>query len=343
MKKYLTIWSAYVGFIFVVLLSTTLLTAMLFIAAEHFKLREYSRMGGGHVLIFILLISVVFGTFASAVASKRMVRFLYQIRHATRRVAAGDFSVRLDEGHKITEVNTLIKDFNKMVTDLGNIETLKDDFVTNVSHEIKTPVSAIEGCVELLKDESLTQAERTEYVSLMEISVKRLTTLTANILRLSKLNNQEILSDQVTYSLDEQIRQGILLLAHKIETKNLNLNIYLTPVQITANKELLMLVWTNLIDNAIKFSHFGGDISINLSAANGVAYVKITDYGSGMCHNTQKHIFQKFYQGNASRSHEGNGLGLALVKRIVDVTGGRIDVESKPDVGSVFTVELTLQ
>ncbi|MCL1788440.1 MAG: HAMP domain-containing histidine kinase [Defluviitaleaceae bacterium] len=340
MKKHLSIWASFVAFVFVILFATIMLVIGLYLVVIHIGLEDTPRWSSFHTILFILLISVVFGTIASAVASRKFMRFVYDLKNATQRVATGDFTVRIAEDYKISEINSLLRDFNKMAKDLGSIQTLKDDFVTSVSHEIKTPIAAIEGCVELLKEQTLTTEERNEYVNLIEISVKRLSVLTANILRLSKLDNQEILPDQVEFSLDEQVRQAILLLEHQWSAKDINLNIYLTPVRIVANKELLMQVWINLLDNAIKFSHPAGDINVELSAVDGRVYVKVTDFGIGMQAGTIKHIFQKFYQGNESRSNQGNGLGLALVKRIVELSGGTIAVESRVGKGSVFTVEL---
>ena len=340
MKKHLSIWASFVAFIFIILFTTIALVICLYLFVVHMGLEETPRWTSFHTIMFILLVSVVLGTIASAIASRKFMRFVYDLKNATRRVAAGDFSVRIAEDYNISEVNSLLRDFNKMAKDLGSIETLKDDFVTSVSHEIKTPLAAIEGCVELLKDASLTPEERSEYVNLIESAVKRLSVLTANILRLSKLDNQEILSDRVEFSLDEQIRQAILLLERRWSAKDINLNIYLTPVRMVANKELLMQVWINLLDNAIKFSHPGGDINVELSAVDGGVYVKVTDFGIGMQPGNMKHIFQKFYQGSESRSSEGNGLGLALVKRIVELSGGVITVESRVGKGSVFVVEL---
>jgi len=340
MRKHLTIWAAFVVFVFIVLLTTMFLGIALYLILTHMALHEGARWTTGHTFTFILTISILFGTLAAAFAGKRMVKFIYALRDATKKIASGNFDIKLEEDSYISEVNSLLRDFNKMAKDLGSIQTLKDDFVTSVSHEIKTPLAAIDGCVELLKEQTLTEDERREYINLIDIGVKRLSVLTANILRLSKLDNQEILPDQIKFSLDEQLRQAILLLEHQWSTKDINLNIYFTPVHVLANKELLMQVWINLIDNAIKFSHPGDDINLELSQVGNSVYVKVTDFGMGMTAETVKHAFQKFYQGNESRSHEGNGLGLALVKRIVQLSGGTVTATSRHGKGSIFTVEL---
>jgi len=340
MRKHLTIWAAFVVFVFIVLLTTMVLGIALYLVVTHLDLPEAARWTPSHTFTFILTISILFGTIAAAFAGKRMVKFIYALRDATKKISAGNFDIKLAEDSYISEVNSLLRDFNKMAKDLGSIQTLKDDFVTSVSHEIKTPIAAIDGCVELLKEQTLTEDERREYINIIDIGVKRLSVLTANILRLSKLDNQEILPDQVEFSLDEQLRQAILLLEHQWSAKDINLNIYFNPVRVLGNKELLMQVWTNLIDNAIKFSKNGGDINLEITQVHDRIYVKVIDFGIGMSSETVKHAFQKFYQGNESRTQKGNGLGLALVKRIVELSGGNVSVESRPGKGSVFTVEL---
>ena len=333
-------WAAFVVFIFFILLTTLAISIFLYVMASKVGLDHLPGFTPLHSLGLILFISLIIGTVLSAVASKKLMKFIYGIRDATSQVALGNFSIQLEEYSKIPEVNILLRDFNKMVKDLGSIETLKDDFITSVSHEIKTPIAAIEGCVELLKEQTLTEEELKEYINLMDISVKRLSGLIANILRLSKLENQEILSDQTEFSLDEQIRQAILLLENKWNAKNINLNICLNPALISTNEEILMQVWINLIDNAIKFSETGGNIHIESSLVDGKIYVKVIDDGAGMSEDTVKHMFQKFYQGDKSRSGQGNGLGLALVKRILELIGGEITVDSELGKGCAFTVAL---
>ena len=340
MKKSLTMWAAFVIFIFCILMATGLLAVFFYAAAVRLGFFETHGRAAFHPFWFILLISVILGTILSAVGSKKFIKVIYDLRDAIKKVASGDFSVQLEEKSKIPELNILLRDFNKMVKDLGSIETLKDDFITNVSHEIKTPIASIEGCAELLKEQTLTEDERQEYIGLIDMSAKRLSVLTSNILRLSKLENQEILADQTEFSLDEQIRQAILLLEHQWSAKNINLNIYLNPVSVSANKELLMQVWLNLIENAIKFSNENGGIDIELFQTDSRVYFKLRDFGVGMSEETIKYMFQKFYQGNKSRSNQGNGLGLALVKRIVELSGGNVSVESKLKKGCVFTVEM---
>ena len=339
MKRRFTIWVAFVIFTFVVLIITGSLSIAVYVLATRLGLSDIRGRTPLPTLWVALVISIIIGTIMSAFASKKAIKIFYDLRDATKRVAAGDFSVRVKDS-KMHDMSLFIHDFNKMVKDLGSIETLKDDFIASVSHEIKTPIAAIEGCVELLKEQTLTDEEIKEYVNLMDISVKRLSVLTANILRLSKLENQEILSDQTEFSLDEQIRQAILLLEHKWNAKNINLNICLNPARISTNKEILMQVWINLIDNAIKFSEFGGSIIIESSQADGKIYVKVIDHGAGMDEDTAKRMFQKFYQGDESRSNQGNGLGLALVKRIVELVGGEINVDSELGKGCAFTVAL---
>jgi signal transduction histidine kinase len=341
LRKRLTLWVTFVLIVFFILFTTIVIAIILNILIVKLGLAETRERTAHKTFELILLTSGIFGTILSAIAGKRFLKPIYELRDATKKIATGDFKVRVNDC-KILELNALIHDFNNMVKDLGSIETLKNDFITNVSHEIKTPIASIEGCVELLKEQTLTEEEVQEYINLIDISVKRLSVMTSNILRLSKLENQEILPDQKEFSLDEQIRQAVLLLERQWSAKNINLNIHLQSVRFFANKDLLMQVWVNLIDNAIKFSEDGGTVAIELFHTDDRAYVKVIDYGIGMAEETAKYIFQKFYQGNAARSDQGNGLGLALAKRIVELNNGDISVESRPGKGSTFTVDLPL-
>lgn len=339
MRKRLTLWGAFVLFVFLILFATAVIAIILNILVTKLGVFKELRDIPQRLYEPVLLISVILGAILSAIASKKLIKPIYELRDATKKVASGDFTVQVSAS-KLRGLDTLIQDFNKMVKDLGSIETLKDDFITSVSHEIKTPIASIEGCVELLQEQTLTEEERKEYINLIDISVRRLSVMTTNILRLSKLENQEILPDQKEFSLDEQIRQAILILERQWSGKNINLNISLQPVRLFASKDLLMQVWMNLIENAIKFSEDGGTVTIELFHTEDRAYIKVIDYGIGMEEKTVKYIFQKFYQGNQARSDQGNGLGLALVKRIVELTGGNINVESRPGRGSAFIVDL---
>ncbi len=269
-------------------------------------------------------------------------RNLQKICNAAQRVAKGDFSVRLDvfEEKKVkTELDILKADFNKMVEQLSSVEGLQNDFLADVSHEIKTPLSVIQGYVNLLETSGLSKEKQDEYIKLISDNVHKLNDLVGNILMLSKLKNTKIFTRE-TFSLDEQIRCSVLSFEEEIEKKNIELDIELQEVSVTATKLPLELVWNNLLSNAIKYTSENGNINITLSEKKGVITVTFKDSGCGMDEKTLKHLFDKFYQGDTSHSGEGNGLGLALVKKVIDSIGGKIKVKSALDKGSQFTVIL---
>ncbi|MGN0527123.1 MAG: ATP-binding protein [Acutalibacteraceae bacterium] len=267
---------------------------------------------------------------------------IQQICSVAQKVSKGDFSQRLDvnEDKRFkTEIDILMSDFNKMITDLSSVDKIRDNFISDVSHEIKTPLSEIQAYADLLKDGNLSEEKRAEYTDYLSVSIKKLSALVSNILKLNKIQNQSIVQNDEFY-LDEQIRCSVLLFEEQIEKKNISLNIDLDEVKITSDEALLEMVWNNLISNAVKFTDFGGEISISLRKAKNKIQVKVKDNGCGISKKSQKHIFEKFYQEDSSRAIEGNGLGLALVYQIVKLLNGTIAVDSKTDKGTVFTVTL---
>lgn len=256
-------------------------------------------------------------------------------------MTAGDFQVRLPETARDPEIEEMNINFNKMVKELTSMEMLQADFIQNVSHEIKTPLSAIEGYASPLYSEELSE-EGKQYMQRILESTKRLSHLTGNILMLSKLENQQIVSKKHPFSLDEQLRQAVLLLEPFWDKKKLVLDIDLPETRFFGSEELLYQVWTNLLSNAIKFTPEGGCILVRLEQGSQNIQVEIRDSGIGMTGEVLSHIFDKFYQGERNRNVEGNGLGLALVKKIIDLCQGTISVESQPGQGSVFRVRLPM-
>lgn len=229
--------------------------------------------------------------------------------------------------------------FNKMVKELNSIETLQSDFIQNVSHEIKTPLAAIEGYAALLSASTRDEQNKL-YAEQILKSSRQLSTLTGNILKLSKLENQSIISEKKTFSLDEQIRQAVLSLEPIWSAKNIDIDLNLPEISFYGNEDLIFQIWTNLISNGIKFTPSGGLVSVKMTAEDSFVNVVVADNGIGMTEEVQKHIFDKFYQAEGSRSMEGNGLGLTLVKKILSLCDGTIEVTSQPDLGSKFTVKL---
>lgn len=294
------------------------------------------------LLISFAFVSILVGLILSIFAAKRPIATIVKISEATKEVAKGNFNIRLNEDVRATEIRTMTHNFNVMIRELAGTEMLRNDFVENVSHEFKTPLSAIEGYVTLLQKKNLSEEKRLEYTERILINTKRLNSLTGNILLLSRLENQEIQSRKLRYSLDEQIRESILLLEPQWNAKNLELDIDLDTVYYYGNKELLAQVWQNILGNAVKFVSDNGKIHVLLKRKDNRICVSVTDNGIGMSKEVASRIYEKFYQGDSSRASSGNGLGLALAKRIIDLHNGSISVFSKEGAGTTFTVVLPL-
>lgn len=284
--------------------------------------------------------SIALGTLLSLTIGKKSVRVVERTNNAIQQVAKGNFDVVLNEKTPIVEFREIAQNFNAMTRELAGTEILRNDFVENVSHEFKTPLTAIEGYATLLQQKNLTEEKRIEYTQKILLSTRRLSSLTGNILLLSRLENQEIAVKKECYCLDEQLREIILLLEPSWSSKQLALDIDLADCSCTANHELMAQVWQNLIGNAIKFTQEKGTIKVLLYRKANSVIVSIADNGPGMSEEVMARIFEKFYQGDTSRSVSGNGLGLSLVKRIIDLHGGSITVQSQSGQGAAFTVVL---
>jgi signal transduction histidine kinase len=237
-------------------------------------------------------------------------------------------------------VEVMFDDFNTMARELESIELLKNDFIANVSHEIKTPLSIIQNYAEALEDKNLKADERRDYIKTIVTSSQKLSGLVSNILKLNKLENQKIVPVVSSYDLGEQLRRCVLAFEDLWDQKKITVTADLDDITVCYDESMLEMVWNNLISNAIKFTASGGSITITLKKSAGFAVTRVIDSGCGMDGETQKHIFDKFYQGDLSHSQEGNGLGLALVKKSLDISGAKISVTSKIGEGSTFTVRL---
>jgi signal transduction histidine kinase len=237
-------------------------------------------------------------------------------------------------------VEVMFDDFNTMAEELASIEVLKNDFIANVSHEIKTPLAVIQSYAAALQSEALGPEERREYIKTIITSSQKLSALVSNILKLNKLEHQGITPAAAVFDLGEQIRRCALAFEDLWERKNIAFDADLDEIPVCYDESMLEIVWNNLIANAVKFTAPGGSITITLKKLAGFAVVRISDSGCGMDEETQKRIFDQFYQGDTSHSQEGNGLGLTLVKKVIDLTGAKIRVASKAGEGAVFTVRL---
>ena len=292
-------------------------------------------------IVLTLLCYVGIGAVLIIVSANRVVRPIIRLSGATQEVAKGNFDIQIENNSK-DEVGKLIDNFNKMIKELKSIEYLRKDFISSVSHEFKTPVASIQGFAKLLQNNDLTEEERQEYTQIIIEETSRMSKLSSNILNLSRLENQEMIGNKTVFSLDEQIRKSILLLEPEWSKKNIEFDIELDSVQFKGDEELLQQVWLNLLSNAIKFSYENGIITVRLYEIGSVVKVKISDTGVGMSEEVQERIFEKFYKEDSAHSFEGSGLGLSLVKRIVDLCGGKIYVKSSLGRGSTFTIELTM-
>jgi signal transduction histidine kinase len=265
------------------------------------------------------------------------------LSEAAKKIARGDFSIRIAPIRKDGKkdfVEVMFDDFNTMTGELESIEMLKNDFIANVSHEIKTPLAVIQNYAAALQNETLEPGERLEYIKNIITSSQKLSALVSNILKLNKLEHEEIASDALPFDVSEQIRRCALAFEDLWERKNIKFGADLDEAAVCCDENMLELVWNNLIANAVKFTAPGGSISLSLKKLAGFAVVRVSDTGCGMDGETQKHIFDKFYQGDSSHSQEGNGLGLALVKKAIDLTGAKISVMSRAGEGTTFTVRL---
>jgi len=267
-----------------------------------------------------------------------------RILNATGQFTQGDFSVRIKPLHGIDRMNEfdiIIENFNTMAEELSSVETLRTDFIANVSHELKTPLAVIQNYATMLQNPALPDDTRVEYAKTITESTRRLADLITNILKLNKLENQQLFPEMKKYDLGVQLCECLLGFEDAWEKKDLDIDTDIDEnVSIKADQELLTLVWNNLFSNAVKFSAPGGKVTVSLKEENGAAVVTVSDTGCGMPPDIGQHIFEKFYQGDKSHATQGNGLGLALVRRVIDIMGGEISVDSTPGKGSTFTVKL---
>ena len=293
-----------------------------------------------NVALLSLLCTVIDGI-RRRIMVKRPVK---RIVSAAEQIMKGDFSVRipsLRSADKMSGFDVIADYFNQMAEELSGTETLRTDFIANVSHELKTPLAVIQNYGTLLQQPSLSEEKRQEYAKAITNTSRRLANLITNILKMNKLENQQIYPKAETYELGEQLCECLLAFESAWEEKDLEIETDVEEeVLVDTDAELLSLVWNNLFSNAVKFTEPGGTISLSLKAEGEFAIVRVSDTGCGISSEVGKHIFEKFYQGDTSHAAQGNGLGLALVKRVIDIVGGDISVSSEVGKGSTFTVKL---
>lgn len=326
-------------FVLVVMIaSVAIISAILFVLGE---LDVFgSNVSVQRLSLIALLSSVVLGTAISALVSRFLLKPLDEVISVMHVVSQGDFSVRATERTSRNPLHKLVHSFNLMIDELSGIEMFRRDFINTFSHEFKTPITSIRGFARQLRDAQLSPEQQRECVDIIISESERLSSMSSNILLLSKFESQNIVSGRTDFSLDEQLRRCILLLEKEWSDKKLEIEVDLAEVNIYSNEEMLSHVWMNLLSNAVKFTHEGGKIEVSVSENEENVAVSVSDNGIGMDDAIRARIFEKFYQADPSRSLQGNGLGLSLVWRIVYICGGRIEVDSAPGKGSCFKIIL---
>ena len=292
-------------------------------------------------LLLFLPISAVIGAI-NYFMSKIIYKYVSELSDGIARVSGGDFKVRLKES-KVGPLSEVYADFNKMCEELDNAENTKNDFINNYAHELRTPITSINGFAKLILEEDIPLIEQKKYLKLIYDESKRLAELATNTMLMSKLDSQSILQDIEEYNLGEQLRQCVILFSEEWSKKDINMDgDEINDISYNGNYSLMQEVWCNLLSNAIKYTPAGGEIKISCKEDRGFVQVKIADNGIGMREEVIDKIFDKYYQGDSSHSKRGLGLGLSIVKKIVDLSEGEIDVKSKENEGCEFTVKLPL-
>jgi len=291
----------------------------------------------------VVIITVIFKTIDTVRRRIMVEKPVKIITDAAEKIMKGDFSVRIKPMHTtgMEGFNQIGQSINAIAEELSSVETLRTDFIANVSHEMKTPLAVMQNYGTLLLTPDLSEEQRMEYAKAITDSSRRLAHMMTNILKLNRLENQQIYPNPTTFDLGEQLCESLLQYENVWERRNIEIETELAEgVLVSADAELLSLVWSNLFSNAFKFTADGGKVTLTLTADKEYASVKVTDTGCGMSSEIGAHIFEKFYQGDTSHATQGNGLGLALVKRVIDIMQGEISVESTVGVGTTFTVRI---
>lgn len=293
---------------------------------------------------YTLFFSAILALITTRLRTTTLNRPMQRLSEAARKVAKGDFTARVEHIRKDGKkdyIAVMFDDFNTMAEELSSIETMKNDFIGNVSHEIKTPIAIILNYASALKQHNLSEEDRDEYAGTIAEAAQKLDALVTNILKLSKLENQGIVQKGTPFDLSDQLCSSALAFEDLWEKKDIHFTADIEDdVRVRCDESMLEIVWNNLISNAVKFTPNGGSISLTLKTEDDLAVITISDTGCGMDEITIRHIFDKFYQGDTSHSQEGNGLGLALVSRIIELLDGEIRVKSEADAGTNFTVLL---
>lgn len=330
---------AYVSLAMLLLILSFLFLLFLLVRVSLFDI-DYISESNALALIVVVISILIFTQTLTILWVQRVSRPAKILSEAAAKVAQGNFDVRIDTSNFKDEMLELGNIINMMIQELDSIELMRSDFVANVSHEFKAPISSIQGCVTLISSPNITEKQKDEYFQQLKDSTRQLSALVDNILRLSRLESQSFEIKREKFRLDEQLRRSVLLFERQWSAKDLELELELPECSYIGTEELLGQVWINLVGNAVKYTQAGGKIGICLTEKDDCVQVLVSDNGPGMDDEVKKHAFEKFYQGDTSHKTEGNGLGLALVKSICQITGCDIKLDSAPGKGSVFTVSL---
>ena len=346
-RAFRTLSNFFVFFLLAAFVSTcciTLFISMLQGSIGRAFTREEITVAAKITMLNVILLSVGMALIDYIRRKFTVERPVKRITEATSKMIEGDFNVRIETIAKFAtddSFNEIIECINKMATELSGVETLRTDFIANVSHEMKTPLAVMQNYGTLLQAPDLSEEKRMEYAKAITDASRRLADMMTNILKLNRLENQQIYPNLTTFDLGEQLCESLLQYESVWERKNIEIETDLAEnVHVCADIELLSLVWNNLFSNAFKFTEDGGKVSLSLTADERYATVKVSDTGCGMSAEVGAHIFEKFYQGDTSHRTQGNGLGLPLVKRVVDIMQGEIGVESAVGVGTTFMVKI---
>ena len=336
-----SIWKFIVLFAFMSFVITcNFLLFMQFVPLEDAELKSASSLTMYNVLFLTLILCIVYEVYHRL----RIERPVKRILDGMEKIIEGDFSTRipyLRGENSSNEFDAIIKGLNHMAEELSGVETLRTDFISNVSHELKTPLAVIQNYGTILQNPALSEKEQQEYARAITEQTRKLSALITNILKLNRLENQQIFPERKEYNLTEQICECLLGFEQAWEKKELEIETDLDEeVLICQDAELLSLVWNNLFSNAVKFCREQGKVGISVKKEDNMVLVSVSDEGCGISPEVGAHIFEKFYQGDTSHATQGNGLGLALVKRVIDIVGGDIHVQSVPGEGTTFCVRL---
>lgn len=323
-----------------IVIITAALVFLLIIILQKTKVFDSSYALISATALTALLACLPIATLLTMLLTNLFLRPMDDMIISMRRAASGVFTDKVSTARCYREMKNFVESYNNMLGELSGIEMFREDFINNFSHEFKTPIVSIHGFAEQLQRDDLTAQERQEYAKLIVSESEKLTNMSANVLLLTKYETQGLVAGKEWFSLDEQLRECLLSFQNEWESKELMLDLALEPVAFFGDAKMLEHIWVNLISNAIKFTADGGELGVCCRQIGTVVEVSVSDSGIGMSSDTLKHVFEKFYQGDSAHTSAGNGLGLSIVKRVVQLNGGKISVESAPGIGSVFTVML---